>query len=106
MAGYVMYHYNITDRSRIDELTRKSLPVLEKYAGEVLIGSPVKAVEGESLTHMVILKFSDFKAAEAFYNSPEEKELAKLRNEVTAGWAAIVPGDSETQALVDSGYFN
>ena len=105
MAGYLLFNYNITDRSKIDELTELSLPVDQKYGAEVIIGSPLKTVEGEALSHVVILKFSSFKAAQDYYNSEENKELTTLRNQITEGWVAIVPGDSETQAIVDSGYF-
>jgi len=105
MAGYVLFHYNITDRSKIDELSELSQPIHKKYNAEVIVGSPVKAVEGEALTHMVMLKFESFEAAQTFYNSPEQKELTKFRNRITQGWAAIVPGDSETQAVIDSGYY-
>lgn len=106
MAGYVMFHYKILDRSRINELTEISLSINAKYGAEVIVGSPVKAVEGTTMAHMVILKFASFEAAETYYHSPEHIELSKLRNEITEGWAAIVPGDSETQKIVDSGYFN
>lgn len=105
MSAYVMYHYKITDRSRIDDLTQQSLPVNEKYGAEVIVGSPVKSLEGNTLTHMVILEFRDFEAAQTYYYSDEHKELSLLRNKITEGWATIVPGDSETQKLVDSGYF-
>lgn len=105
MSGYVIYHYNITDRSQIDELTRQSLPVNEKYGAEVLIGSPVKAVEGDTHSHIVVLKFDSFESAQTYHHSPENQSLSKLRNRITKGWAAIVPGDCETQAVVDSGYF-
>lgn len=103
MAGFIVFHYNITDRSRIDELTRLSIPVNEMYDVEVLVGSPVKALEGEALTHMVILKFDSFEKAEEFYDSPEQKKLARLRSDITEGWVTIVPGDSETQKVVESG---
>ena len=106
MAGYLIFHYRISDRSRIDELTKLSQPIDVKYGAEVIVGSPVKAVEGTAMTHIVILKFASFEAAETYYHSPEHLELSRLRNEITEGWAAIVPGDSETQKIVDSGYFN
>lgn len=106
MSAYVIYHYKITDRSRIDDLTLQSLPVNEKFGAEVIVGSPVKALEGTTLTHMVILKFADFKSAQNYFNSDEHREISLLRNKITEGWATIVPGDSETQTLVDSGYFN
>lgn len=105
MSAYVIYNYKITDRGRIDELTHQSLPVNEKYGAKVIVGSPVKALEGNTLPNMVILEFKDFEAAQKYYLSEEHKELSLLRNKITEGWASIVTGDSETQQLVDSGYF-
>jgi len=106
MSSYVIYHYDITDRSQIDELTRLSLPVNEKYNAKVAIGSPVKALEGTTFTHIVMLEFKNFDAAKEYYYSEEHKEITVLREKITSGWATIVPGDSETQSVVDSGYFN
>ena len=37
MSSYVIYHYKITDRRQIDELTRLSLPVNEKYEAKVVL---------------------------------------------------------------------
>jgi len=105
MAGYIIFSYNITDRSRIDELTQLSRPIDEKYGAEVIVGSPVKALEGEMPTHMVIIKFDSFAAAETYYHSPENKALSKLRNAITTGSVTIVPGCAETQQVIDSGYF-
>ena len=105
MSGYVIFHYNITDRSKIDQLTSLSLPVDKKYGAKVIIGSPVKALEGKTSTHIVVLEFGSFDLALNYYNSPEHKELSKLRNEITEGWVTVVPGDSETQKVVESGYF-
>jgi len=106
MTGYLLFNYTITDRNKIDELTALSEPVNKKYNAEVIVGSPVKTVEGEALSHMVILKFQSFEAAQSYYHSPENKKLTVLRNQITEGWAAILPGDTETQDLVDSGYFS
>ncbi len=105
MSAYVIYHYRITDRSKIDELTHHSIPINEKYGAKVIIGSPVKTLEGDTLPNMVVLEFKDFEAAKKYYSSDEHKELPLLRNEITEGWVSIVPGNSETQQLVDSGYF-
>jgi len=105
MAAYLIFNYNITDRSRIDELTELSKPIGEKYGAEVIVGSPVKALEGEMYTHMVIFKFESFDAAQTYYHSPENKSLSKLRNDITSGCATIVPGNAETQQVIDSGYY-
>jgi len=60
MSAYVIFNYKVTDRSKIDELTKRSIPVNEKYGAEVIVGSPVKTVEGKTLPNMVILKFRNF----------------------------------------------
>ena len=106
MSAYVIYHYNIVDRNGIEELTKQSASINEYFGAEVIVGSPVKAFEGETYTHMVILKRRDFDAAKNYYESDEHKELSLLRNKITQGWSTIIPGVSETQQLVDSGYFD
>ena len=106
MAGYVLYHYNIIDRSRIDELGPMSRPILEKYRGELIVASPVKPLTGTtSYASMVIYKFKSFKAALTFYHSPEMTELAKFRDQVIEGFATVIPSHSETESVVESGYF-
>jgi uncharacterized protein (DUF1330 family) len=106
MAGYVLHHYNIIDRNRIAELGPKSLPIVEKYGGELIIASPVKTVIGStSYASMVMYKFDSFEAALKFYHSPEMVELAKFRNQVIEGFATVLPSHSETESVVKLGYF-
>ena len=105
MSAYVIFNYKITDRSQIDELTKSSIPVNEKYGAEVIVGSPVKTVEGNTLPNMVILKFRNFKSAKDWYYSEEHKEIILLRNAITEGWATILPGVDEIQDIIESGYF-
>ena len=57
MSGYIIYHYNILDKERINELGPLSLPILEKYGGELVVGSSVTRLEGSPYTHMVVYKF-------------------------------------------------
>ena len=57
MSAYVIHHYKITNRSKIDELTRRSPPINEKCGAKMIVGSPVKALEGNTLNHMFILEF-------------------------------------------------
>ena len=91
MSGYIIYHYNITDIERIDQLGPLSLPIIEKYAGELVVASGVRVLEGSPYTNMVIYKFQSMEAAKAFYESEESKELSKLRNEITEGVVICVP---------------
>ncbi len=106
MAGYVLHHYNVIDRSRIDELGPLSLPIADKYGAEVMISSPVKALKGKtSYSGMVVYKLKSFEAALEFYHSPEMTELAKFRDEIIEGFAMVLPGHSETERVINSGYF-
>ena len=105
MSAYAIFNYNILDRNKIDELTERITPINEKYGAEVIVGSPVKTLEGEALSSMVIYKFKDFQSAQDWYHSIEHRELTLFRNEITEGWATIVPDVNETEALIDSGYF-
>ena len=93
MAGYVLHHYNIIDRSRIDELGPLSLPIADKYGAEVMVSSPAKVLKGKTTySNMVIYKLESFEAALEFYHSPEMAELAKFRDEIT-------------EKVMSSGYF-
>ena len=91
MSGYILYHYNIIDRKRINELEPLSLPIIEKYGGELIVASTVTRLEGSPYTHMVVYKFSSKEKAQTFYDSEESRELSKLRNKVTEGFVIIVP---------------
>ena len=91
MSGYLIYHYNVVDKERINELGPLSLPIIEKHSGELIVASTVTSLEGSPYTHMVVYKFNSMKKAQAFYDSEESRELSKLRNKVTEGFVVIVP---------------
>jgi len=106
MAAYVVFNYKILDHSRIDELTTRVQPINEKYDAEVIVGSPVKTVEGTTLPSMVIYKFKDFQTAQDWFYCDEHQELSAFRHEITEGWATILPDVASTNALVNSDYFD
>lgn len=91
MSGFLIYHYRVTDRERINQLGSLSTPIVEKYQGKLLVASTVTALEGSPFTHMVVYQFASQQQAQAFYDSAESQQLAKFRNEVTEGFAVIVP---------------
>ena len=105
MSAYVIFNYKILNRSKIDELSQRCQFIDEKYGAEVIVGSPVKTVEGHTLPNMVIYKFENFEFAKDWYYAEEGQETMKFRQAITEGWVTIVPGISETDALVESGYF-
>lgn len=105
MPGFVINHYNIIDRSRIHELGPLTLPIAQKYGAEIIIASPVKALVGKTYSHMVVYQLESFEAALAFYHSPELAALAEMKNQIIEGFSTVVPGHTETEKVVQSGYF-
>ena len=105
LSAYVIFNYKILDRRKIDQLTELVKPIDEKYEAEVIVGSPVKTIEGSTFPNMVIYKSKNFAAASQWFYSKEHQEVSIFRNAVTEGWATIVPGISETDDLIQSGYF-
>ena len=91
MSGYIIYHYKVVDKERINELGPLSLPIIEKYEGELVVASTVTSLEGSPYTHMVVYKFDSEEKAQDFYHSKESKELSKLRNKLTEGFVVIAP---------------
>ncbi len=91
MSGYMIYHYNILDEDRINELGPLSLPIVEKFGGKLMVGSAVTRLEGSPYSHMVVYKFDSKEKAKAFYESEESRELSKLRHKVTEGFVVFVP---------------
>jgi len=92
MSCYIIYHYNIIDREKIDLLGPRSIPIVEKFGGELVIASSSECLEGSSpYSHMVAYKFESKEIAKSFYESEESRELSKLRNEITEGYAVLMP---------------
>jgi len=91
VSGYIIFHYNILDAIRIEELGPRSLPILHRCGGELVIGSYVTPLEGTPFTHMVVYKFPSQKSAMNYYESGEIQALSTLRREITAGFAVYVP---------------
>jgi len=63
VSAYLIFHYNILDRGRIDELGPLVDPVLAKYKGEIAIGDYVQELEGSPYSHMVAYKFTSKQSA-------------------------------------------
>lgn len=92
MSCYIIYHYNILDKERIEQLGPLSLPIIEKFGGTLVIANYVNCLEGSSpYSHMVAYQFKSKELAEQFYYSEESQELSKLRNEITEGFVVLMP---------------
>lgn len=99
MSVYVIFHYNILSRDRIDELGPRALPIVERFGGELVVGSYVTHLEPSPYSHMVVYKFPDEASAKAFYASDEHRELSVLRKEITEGFAVCVPHYQEKSVV-------
>jgi uncharacterized protein (DUF1330 family) len=92
MNYYIIYHYNILDRERIELLGPLSAPIVEKFGGELVIANYLDFLEGSSpYSHMVVYKFKSKVLAKSFYESEESRALSKLRNEITEGFVVLMP---------------
>lgn len=92
MSCYIIYHYNILNKDRIELLGPRSLPIVERFGGELVIASYTNFLEGSSpYSHMVAYKFKSKELAQRFYESEENRELSALRNEITEGFVIFVP---------------
>jgi len=99
-------YYNIIDRARVDELGPLSLPGVEKCGGEIIVASPVKMLKGKATySNMIIYKFESFEAALKCYHSPESSEFYRFRDQIVDVVSMVLPGHSETENVISSGYF-
>lgn len=92
MSAYIVFNYKILDRIKIEDVRGLLEPILKKYETEVIVASPVEAIEGDTYPNMVIHKFNSIEDAEHFYYSKEHQEVIAFRKSITEGWATIVPG--------------
>jgi len=92
MSYYIINHYNIIDKDRIDLLGPLAMPIVKKYGGELIIANYTDFLEGSSpYSHMVVYKFNTKELAKRFYECEESRELSKLRNEVLEGFMVLMP---------------
>jgi len=90
MSAYIIYHYNILDRSRVNELGPLTTPLLEKHNGEIAVGDYIIPLEGTPYSHLVAYKFESQKIALEFYKE-EHAEISETRNQIIDGIVTMVP---------------
>ncbi len=76
MKGYVVCVYkNIKSEVKLKEYAAKAKAAVEKFQGKFLIrGGRSTFYEGEKSPRTVIIEFSSYDKANAFYNSKEYQE--------------------------------
>jgi uncharacterized protein (DUF1330 family) len=95
MPAYVICNYNITNREEIDKLSKlsKASDKKSKYNPKVIVANIVKPIEGSSiLNHIVIYEFDNLDSANKWYYEESNKDVKKLRQDITEGWVTIIEG--------------
>ena len=82
MAGYLVVTINnISDLEKLREYRVAAGPSVQKYGGELIIGSSAEQrhLEGEKSQGIVVFRFPSYAAALAWYDCPEYRETKKIR---------------------------
>jgi len=87
MSVYVIAQGKIENRGMLDEYAAKVIPTIESHQGRVVaFDEEPKVVEGPiEYPRTVILEFASMTAFQAWYDSPEYREILPLRLNSTRG---------------------
>ena len=94
MPAYLVANVDVKDSAAYEEYRAKVPAVIRKHGGEVLVaGGRVVIEEGDwKPSRLIIIRFADMAAAQAFYNDPEYEPLKALRKRVTESDLLFVEG--------------
>lgn len=95
MPGYVGTLLDIHDQGRFREYLAGVAPTLARHGGRIAMRGPIVEVPEGHLdtqedTRLVLIEFPSLQAAREWYESPEYKELIKLREEPVASTTAFL----------------
>jgi len=94
MAGYVIVHISVSDPAGFKAYQAAVSPNIKAFGGHYLVrGGEVETVEGvHDDRRVVVLEFPSVEAAKGWWNSPEYREVAKLRKGNATMDAVVVEG--------------
>jgi uncharacterized protein (DUF1330 family) len=81
MPAYMIVNIEVQDPKLLDEYRAKVPTLIQKHGGEYLVrGGNFVVVEGEwKPSRLVLFRFPDMAALQAFYSDPEYQPLKDLR---------------------------
>lgn len=80
MAAYVIATYDIHDPEAYEGYVPGVMPLLEKHGAEVLVADfEARALEGETRSVHVVLRFPSEEAALAWHGDPAYEPVKKIR---------------------------
>lgn len=95
MPAYVIARMKVNDPDTYRRYAARTPDVIARYGGRFLVrGGRMALREGDSgqLDRTVVVRFDSFEQAQAFYDSPEYREIAKLRWQAAESELLIVEG--------------
>ena len=93
MKGYIISHYDLTDKEKYEPPTRSPAKVIEQYGGKFVVASPKgEALDGKPGLVNIVIEFESLEAARKFYDSPEYAPHKKRRLASTRGWTVLIAG--------------
>lgn len=83
MPAYLIANIDVKDPAAYQEYVAKVPALIRKHGGEGIVrGGRLVVAEGEWKPRVVVLRFPDMNAAQAFYSDPEYEPLKALRKRV------------------------
>ena len=91
--GYIVGHITVKNVEAYQEYIRRDTPIIESYGGKPIVrGGEAITMNGPAYSRHVIFEFPDFASAQALYNDPEYREVARIRQENAESMIVLVEG--------------
>ncbi len=97
MAAYMLIRCRIDDAQPFAEYASRAAELVSRFGGRYLVrGGPVEVLEGEPGDGVwVVSRWPDAESARAFWNSPEYREVARLRAPCSQAHIVLVEGPDD-----------
>ena len=94
MSAYMIVDIAVRDQALFEEYRTKVPALIRKHGGEYVVrGGKLTTLEGTwEPSRLVILRFPDAAAAQAFYDDPEYEPLKVLRERASKTNMVLVEG--------------
>ena len=94
MKAYVIVNVNVNDPARYAEYAKAATPTVAAHGGRYIArGGRAEKLEGSvSVNRIVVLEFPSYDQAKGWYDSPEYRAAASIRQSCSSGDLILVEG--------------
>jgi uncharacterized protein (DUF1330 family) len=94
VAAYIIVNIDVKDSAVYEEYKSRVPTLIRRHGGEYLVrGGNLKIAEGDwTPSRLVVLRFADMAAAQAFYDDPDYEPLKALRQRASQSNLIFVEG--------------